>query len=170
MPFVEADFPLILDLHSDREVNRYLSPGPAPMAANEVRERLKTYIADHSLTGISKWKVETKEGLFVGRTGFSYLKDPDGYELGYSFRREVWGRGYATEIAKGLTRWYFERTEVDYLIAYALMEHKASLRVMQKAGFQHWQDREKHGCPCRFYRIFREEFERSQAIEIRKNR
>ncbi|MHA7777510.1 GNAT family N-acetyltransferase [Roseibium sp. M-1] len=155
LPFTEADFPLLFDLHSDPEVNRYLSPGPAAMGADEVHRRLGDYVRDHLHSGISKWKLETKEGNFIGRAGFSWLSDPDGYELGYSLKRSAWGQGYATEISRALVGWFFEQRPDPHLIAYAVAEHAASQHVMQKAGFSLWQERRKHGLDCRFYRITR---------------
>jgi len=162
-PFEETDFGLLADLHSDPEVNRYLSPGLAPMSEAEVRRRLTNYVEDHRRLGISKWKLATTDGMFVGRAGFSWQEDPEGFELGYSFKRDAWGRGYATEIASALVAWFFRNTSEPHLIAYAVSEHQASRNVMIKAGLRHWQDTEKHGVPCSFYRIGREEFQRSGA-------
>ncbi|MES0882469.1 GNAT family N-acetyltransferase [Roseibium sp. SCP14] len=159
LPFEEVDFPLLLDLHSDPEVNRYHSPGPVPMARREVRERLNNYVQMHRQSGISKWKLETLDGEFVGRAGFSWQQDPAGYELGYCLKRSAWGRGYATEIAIELVQWFFEETDQDHLLAYAVSENSASLRVMEKAGLRYWMDMDKHDCPCRFYRVDRSEFE-----------
>ncbi len=159
-PFEEADFDLLFDLHSDPEVNRYLSPGPAPMDADEVRRRLGDYIGAHEQTGISKWKLETREGDFIGRAGFAWLTDPDGYELGYSLKRSAWGKGYASEIARGLIAWFFENMPDDYLLAFAVTEHKGSQAVMRKAGMKYWMDQEKVGHPCSFYRIERSDPDR----------
>ncbi|MES0811173.1 GNAT family N-acetyltransferase [Roseibium sp. SCPC15] len=159
LPFEDADFPLLLDLHSDPEVNRYHSPGPVPMAKEEARRRLNNYVQMHRQSGVSKWKLETLDGEFVGRAGFSWQQEPAGYELGYSLKRSAWGRGYATEIARELVRWFFEETDHDHLLAYAVSENLASLRVMQKAGMRLWLEMEKHDLPCTFYRVDRTEFE-----------
>ncbi len=154
-PFEEGDFDLLFELHSDPEVNRYLAPGPSPMSAEEVERRLKNYVAEHRNSGISKWKVLTREGEFVGRAGLSWLTQPDGYEIGYSLKRDHWGKGYGTEIAKSLARWFFENTDHRFLIAFAHTDHLASLKVMEKAGFSYWFDMEKHDVPCTFYLIER---------------
>lgn len=155
MPFTEDDFLKLQELHSDPEVNRYLSPGPVIMSPEEVHQRLKNYAEDHVQSGISKWKLETLDGRFVGRAGFSWQSDPDGYELGYSLRRSAWGKGYATEIASALVAWFFDNTDQDHLIAYAVREHEASLKVMEKAGMRFWRDMDINGLACRFYRVDR---------------
>jgi len=158
MPFAEDDFLPLLELHSDPDVNRYLSPGPAIMSPEEVRRRLTNYIGDHFHSGISKWKLETFDSEMVGRAGFSWMQDPAGYELGYSLKKAVWGRGYATEVARALVAWFFENTDQDHLFAYAVREHDTSLNVMRKAGLSLWQDRQKHGLACRFYRVVRADY------------
>lgn len=155
VPFTEDDFLKLQALHSDPEVNRYLSPGPAIMSPEEVRRRLGTYIEEHAQTGLSKWKVETHGGDLVGRAGFSFMCNPEGYELGYSLKRADWGKGYATELARALIAWFFENTTQEHLFAYAVRENEGSLNVMRKAGMTHWRDLEKHGMSCRFYRLER---------------
>ncbi|POF28678.1 RimJ/RimL family protein N-acetyltransferase [Roseibium marinum] len=130
------------------------------MSEVEVCRRLNDYIGDHKRLGISKWKLETLEGEFAGRAGFSRLDDPDGFELSYSLKRKAWGNGYATEIACGLVAWFFRKTSEPYLMAYAVSEHGASQRVMIKAGLFYWYEMKKYGVPCRFYRIERKDFER----------
>ncbi|MGX1495944.1 GNAT family N-acetyltransferase [Roseibium aggregatum] len=164
LPFSNDDFALLQDLHSDPEVNRYLSPGPAIMDPEEVRRRLANYVGDHRGTGISKWKLETIDGTFIGRAGFSFNREPEGYELGYSLKRSAWGHGYASEIAKALVGWFFETLPYDHLLAYAVAEHEASQQVMRKAGLHFWQELNQHGLPCRFYRITRQQYLQSVGL------
>lgn len=155
MPFTEDDFVNLQELHSDPEVNRYLSPGPAIMSPEEVQRRLTDYAEDHVHFGIAKWKLETLDGHFIGRAGFSWQPKLEGYELGYSLKQSAWGKGYATEIARALVVWFFKNTEQDQLVAYAVREHEASLQVMKKSGMSFWQDLDVEGVPCRFYKVDR---------------
>ncbi|MEL7528906.1 MAG: GNAT family N-acetyltransferase [Pseudomonadota bacterium] len=154
-PFVAADFPFLLEHHSDPEVNRYHSPGPRPMTSEEVNTRLFEFIERNDGSGFGRRKLSTHDGAYVGRAGIDWMNDPDGFELAYSLQRSAWGKGYASEIATALTRWFFEATDNAFLIAYAHAEHHASQHVMKKTGFKHWFDREKHDVPCSFYRIER---------------
>ncbi|WP_298963879.1 GNAT family N-acetyltransferase [uncultured Roseibium sp.] len=163
-PFLETDYELLKDLHSDPEVNRYHSPGLAPMADAEIRRRLKSYVEDHQRTGISKWKLETIDGDFIGRAGFSWQDKPDGYELGYSLKRAYWGQGYASEIARALVAWFFSHRTEDQMFAYAASEHEISFAVMEKAGLRPWMDMIKHGVSCRFYRITRQDHENGRGL------
>lgn len=125
------------------------------MTADEVKARLIEFIERNDGSGFGRCKLITHEGDYAGRAGIDWMSDPDGYELAYSLKRSAWGKGYASEIAKALTKWFFETTDNEFLIAYAHAEHHASQHVMKKTGFKHWYDREKHGVPCSFYRIGR---------------
>ncbi|QFT31076.1 anhydro-N-acetylmuramic acid kinase [Labrenzia sp. THAF82] len=165
-PFLETDYELLRDLHSDPEVNRYHSPGLAPMAEAEVRRRLTSYVEDHRRTGISKWKLETIDEDFIGRAGFSWQNEPDGYELGYSLKQAYWRQGYASEIAIALVDWFFSHRAEDQMFAYAASEHQKSFAVMEKAGLRPWMEMTKHGVSCRFYRITRQEHERARGLVI----
>jgi RimJ/RimL family protein N-acetyltransferase len=165
VPFTPDDFPYLQELHSDPEVNRYhLSTGPAPMDSGEISKRLKSYIDEHISLGISKWKLETVSGEFLGRAGFSRLKEPAGFEMGYSLKQAAWGRGYATEIARELVGWFFKTMPDNHLIAYSASENQSSQNVMVKSGMKFWKEMEKHGVACRFFRITREEFLNDQIL------
>ncbi|CTQ53008.1 anhydro-N-acetylmuramic acid kinase [Roseibium album] len=164
VPFAEEDYSLFLGLHSDPEVNRFLSPGPQSMSEMEARQKLSTYMDAHERNQISKWKLETVSGEFLGRAGFSWQQDPASFEMGYSLKRAAWGMGYATEIARGLVSWFFKTMPDDHLIAYSASEHKSSQNVMVKSGMKFWKEMEKHGVACRFFRITREEYLQDQIL------
>ena len=57
-------------------------------------------------------------------------------ELGYDFRSDVWGKGYATEAAAALTNFAYSQN-VPIVIAHTLPEANASTRVLTKCGFKH---------------------------------
>ena len=52
--------------------------------------------------GIGGWIVtDKKDAQFIGSIEIEYLDDTDEYELGYCLGRENWGKGIATEAARG---------------------------------------------------------------------
>jgi RimJ/RimL family protein N-acetyltransferase len=57
-------------------------------------------------------------------------------ELGYAFSPLVWGRGVATEAARALVGWGFDRLDLAVLVSCALVINPASCRVLQKTGFR----------------------------------
>ncbi|WP_353721849.1 GNAT family N-acetyltransferase [Dyadobacter sp. 676] len=55
-------------------------------------------------------------------------------EIGYRVMEEFWGRGVATEIAKGLIRFSKSVLKARDVIAFVNVNNTASIRVLEKAG------------------------------------
>lgn len=53
-------------------------------------------------------------------------------ELGYRFRKEFWGKGYASEVMKHALDYCFEQLELELITADAWVKNKASIRVLEK--------------------------------------
>ena len=74
--------------------------------------------------------------ILVGSGGFMKKPDENGsVEIGYGVLAQFQGRGYATEAASALAGWALSQPEVSVVVAEALPENRASVRVLQKAGF-----------------------------------
>ncbi|MHA7970971.1 GNAT family N-acetyltransferase [Rhizobium sp. CAU 1783] len=149
------DAALVQRLHGTPETARYLSGGK-PWDLKKAEARLAFWMNDYRQHGVTKFKlVERESGDFVGRAGFSWYPETEGFELGYSFCREAWGRGYATEIARTLAGWFFEKGFADHFTAFAQTENGASIRVMQKIGMRECEPIVIDGVPCRRFEIDR---------------
>ena len=71
----------------------------------------------------------------VGSGGFMSRPDASGaVEIGYGTLGEFQGRGYATEAVSGLAQWALSQPEVSVVVADALPENPASVRVLLKNG------------------------------------
>jgi len=57
-------------------------------------------------------------------------------EIGYWIGEPYWGKGYATEAVKQLTRFAFEELGLLRIYAGVYDYNNASMRVLEKAGFQ----------------------------------
>jgi len=56
--------------------------------------------------------------------------------LGYWLGEEFWGRGFATEAVKTITRHAFENLGLIRVFARVFATNKGSIRVLEKAGFK----------------------------------
>ena len=92
------------------------------------RAALETHIAMGARDGFAFWAVE-RDGDLVGEVGFGRLGDE--VEMGWTFRRDAWGRGYATEAGRAALT---ARPRPD-VIAVIRAENAASIRVAEKLGF-----------------------------------
>lgn len=76
------------------------------------------------------------ERVLIGDGGFKGPPAADGsVEIGYSVLARFRNKGYATEAVKALVMWAFEHPQVKRVVAEALAENQASIRVLDKAGF-----------------------------------
>ncbi len=103
--------------------------------ASEMRERLEA-------RGYGWWVVQARGGpSFVGaiclqEVPFEAPFTP-AYEVGWRFRAESWGRGYATEGARGALDFAFESLHWEEVVAFTAASNLRSARVMQRLGMTH---------------------------------
>ena len=84
-------------------------------------------------------------------------------EVGYHFRRDHWGHGYATEAARACTAWAFETLNAEKLISLIRPENLPSRRVAERNGMKIEHEVMHHGLAHLVYAMRREEFERFQG-------
>ncbi len=77
------------------------------------------------------------EGLpvLVGSGGFKGPPQAGTVESGYSVLPQYQGKGYATDMVRGLVRWALTHAGVDRIVAETGESNPASVRVLLKAGF-----------------------------------
>jgi RimJ/RimL family protein N-acetyltransferase len=126
----------LFDLVSDAEVMRYVDDGKAWEDVGRVRDWIARLNESYRTRGFSRWAVVEKEGgEVVGSCGFAPLSWSGEIDFGYMFRRDCWGRGYATEIGRAAMRHGFERYGFQKVVASIAPENDASRRVLLKLGF-----------------------------------
>jgi [ribosomal protein S5]-alanine N-acetyltransferase len=145
----------LMQLHADPEVNRYLLPTGA-WSKEITMTKLKRFIAHQETYGYSKLKVSLKDGTFIGRAGFELWEETKETELGYSFKREYWNQGYATEAARALVRRIFEITDLEHVISFAAEENVASRKVLENIGMAFTDTRLVNDISFVFYKLARE--------------
>jgi ribosomal-protein-alanine N-acetyltransferase len=145
-----ADVADLLVLHSDPETMRFVRQG-RPESREETEELVNVYRMEQARWGWTKWRLANRHGDLVGRAGFG--DHGNGRELGYTLRRDVWGRGLATEIAGALVQWHRAHASTETLLAYAAIENAPSRRVLEKVGFMPDGDVQRGGMPCHRYRL-----------------
>ncbi len=85
----------------------------------------------------SAWGVwERESGELVGDCSLSFDDGFQEWELSYGFRRNRWGRGYATEAADACVRHGFETLRLEKIVADVDPANTASAHVLEKLGFR----------------------------------
>jgi RimJ/RimL family protein N-acetyltransferase len=123
-PVSQGDVPALVSGIGNYDVVRWLGRVPYPYRATDA----EAFVAANVGMAGRVWFVHDASGL-VG--GISI----DG-ELGYWFRREVWGRGYAVEAAFAAIEAHFADRRAGHLPSGHLPGNDRSRRVLEKLGFQ----------------------------------
>ncbi len=131
--FTPEDHDLLVDLDADPEVTFHITGGQPEFDESMLRYWLAEY---ERWPDRGAWAaIERRTGQFVG---WFHLRPEDGHadelELGYRLRRSAWGRGYATEGSRALVAKAFRELGATRVVAYTMVVHAASRRVMEKAG------------------------------------
>lgn len=140
--FDEDDLPTFLVLLNDPEINRWTGDTGEPITTLEqAKEELYARpIADYRKYGYGRWAcVEKATNQVIGFSGLKYLDDLKIVDLGYRLLPSHWGNGYATESGKAVVDYGFQHLKMDRIFALVFLVNVASVRVLEKIGFQYDQ-------------------------------
>ena len=135
--FTKDEADLLFQLDGDADVMKYITLG-IPRTMDEVIEKsmprvLQSY-QDKSDFGIfAAYLINSDE--YIG--WFQFEKDKefeDSIEIGWRLKKQYWGNGYATEVAIVLCELGIKMGKT--IVARAMIENLASIRVMEKAGLK----------------------------------
>jgi [ribosomal protein S5]-alanine N-acetyltransferase len=135
--FTPADFEDMRRLDSDPRVLKYINGGK-PMSHAEVEGAVKRVTGYYALyPGLGVWRASRRDnGAFVGWYCLKYCPPTTDVEVGYRLLFDAWGKGYATEGARALVDYGFDRLGVNRIIGVTHPGNKASQHVLQKSGLR----------------------------------
>jgi len=144
----QEDIAFVTAMLTHPEVMRYW---PRPYTLQEAVEWIDRQQERYRTHGYGYWlAIEKASGQPVGQAGV-LMQEVDGIEevgIGYILHRPFWGRGFATEAARGCLHYAFETLRRDRVAILIRPENTSSLRVAQRlnvrlekcthyAGFEH---------------------------------
>jgi RimJ/RimL family protein N-acetyltransferase len=87
------------------------------------------------------WVIARKDdGQLIGTGGLEQVQDSNDGEIDYRLGKQFWGRGYASEAARAITRFGFENSAWERIVAYVVPENTASVRIAQGLGMAYEKD------------------------------
>ncbi len=144
-----TDAQLLYELDQDPEVMRHLNAGVVSTMVQIEQRMLPRMMAYREPTlGYGIWQVSTRDDcellpscyigwILVRPMGF-FTAQPqhDNVELGWRFKRQAWGYGFASEAAAAVAAGVAKHGAVRWLSALAVPENLPSIAVMKKLGMQ----------------------------------
>jgi RimJ/RimL family protein N-acetyltransferase len=122
------------DMQSDPEVMADLG---GPFDRPDSYLKFDRYCGAWKSEGISRWAVVDATESFLGYAGVMKAGSPDHplgshYEIGWRFRREVWGLGFATRSARQALEHAWRVVKVDEIFSYTAEDNHRSQAVMER--------------------------------------
>ena len=123
-------------LYCNPEIIKYIPD--APRSREEAKEELEWHMNGHPrFPELGLWATIHKEiGKFIGRCGLLpwTIDGQNEVEVAYTIAQEYWGQGLATEAARAILTYGFERLNLSRLISLIDAENIASQKVAEKIG------------------------------------
>jgi|SRR6185312_11038536 len=168
----QEDLGFLIRIHADPEVSRYLGHGQR-RSPQESLVWLESTLETYEKFELGQLAVLRKsDGVLIGRCGLSYLavearasmgalprawyqpgQVPDDIELlferelGYTFERICWGKGYASEAARCVFDYACDVLKLRRVVSIIHPENVRSLRVAEKHGLRREDTLEVMGHP-----------------------
>lgn len=130
--FRESDVEAVHRFASDPVVCRYTGWGPNTL------DDTRTFVAEAIPRNGDRYDLAVLRGEEVIGSASVWTTRPAHRvgELGYTVRRDCWGHGHATEVARLLVELGFSRLGLERLAATCDPANAASIRVLEKVGLR----------------------------------
>ncbi len=170
----DEDLPTFAALNADSQVMEFF---PRPLDRSESDALAARIRSQFALSGFGLWAVEVCGGApFIGFVGLSVPSFEAHFtpcvEIGWRLLREYWGRGYATEAARAVLDFGFDRLGLEEIVSFTVPANRRSRGVMERLGMTHSPDddfenpRSPPGHPLRHHVLYR----MARVHEVRERR
>jgi RimJ/RimL family protein N-acetyltransferase len=139
-----TDVDELVEIHANPELERFMGAWDRTRAVEWLSE------VDENWRKLGYGRVAITDrgsGRLLGRTGLMYLPQFSETELGWTLRRDAWGRGYATEAARACANWAFDEFQIPYLTSMIEVGNERSARVAGRLGMTRVRDDLFHDRP-----------------------
>ena len=139
-PLSLHDVDALYEVLGDAETMSYY---PHPFSREETEAWIRWNLESYAEHGHGLWGMALEStGELIGDCGLT-VQDVDAdqfVEVGWHVRRDLWGRGYATEAGIACRDHAFESVGVDRLVSIIRPENVPSCRVAEKLGLTVWKE------------------------------
>ena len=140
--WIDSDNEPFIKMNSDPEVMEYF---PQSSTRAETLAMINRINLAFDKNDFGLWAVEnkiTKE--FLGFTGFMIPQFESFFtpcvEIGWRFKKESWGQGFATEAAKACLDYGFNKLGFNKIVSFTSSLNLKSEKVMQRIGMRYVAD------------------------------
>jgi RimJ/RimL family protein N-acetyltransferase len=120
---------------NDPEVTQWLEVGDWPITRGSEETYFEAADGDDSEV---RFAVESLQGEHIGFCGIHRIDWPSrvGFTGSLIGRRDLWGQGYGTDLARVRARYAFDVLGLRMLISEVMAGNPASVRMLERAGYR----------------------------------
>lgn len=141
-PWQESDLEPFAQLNADPRVREFF---PGILSREESNASVKLVSNHIERCGWGFWAASLiQTGEFIGFIGLEdvYFSAPfnettPAVEIGWRLAFNHWGKGYATEGAKGALQYGFDTLDLEEIVSFTAVPNMRSRHVMEKIGMHH---------------------------------
>ncbi len=125
-----------IEMNLDTEVMKYFPAILTKEQTIQFYDRVQQHFLEHGFGLYVVENTSTKE--FLGYTGFMIANFVASFtpcvEIGWRFKKQFWGKGYATEAAKACLNYGFDTLGFDKIYSFTATPNLKSENVMKRIG------------------------------------
>ena len=156
----ETDVNCYMTLARDVGYNCFSPPGHFLVrTAEEAKEKIQQRMNLFQERRLGKFPIFLRRtGEFIGTCGMEpfALDGQAEVELGYRLCLKHWGNGYAQEAARAILRYGFGPLNRARIMAFVLPQNRASVKILEKLGFNYLHEFLHYDLPHRLYEMPRD--------------
>lgn len=143
----------MVDLHTDPRTNEFHpDPPDAARASEQVTSWLKHW-AEHGFGYCAVTRRGDPEVIGLAGVRYRDFGSERVLNLGYRFRPEVWGKGYAAEAVRAVLDWRARTLPLVAVLASVNVANTPSITLAERLGFTDYTEEFYDGAPSRHYRL-----------------
>jgi [ribosomal protein S5]-alanine N-acetyltransferase len=137
-PYASMDVADLVKFAGAREVAATTLRIPHPYTEDDARSFIATCQHEAQRGPITRFAItRTEDGQFCGGIGLRMEDDHRRAELGYWLGVPFWGNGYASEAARAMIDYGFDKLHLNRIYASYVTHNVASGRILQKIGMRY---------------------------------
>ena len=123
-----------LYVNNENIIKNFRDAFPRPYRVNDAVEFFTKCLAKERPENL----IKEADGHCIGEIGYDRQSDVERYsaEIGYWIAEPYWNKGIMTDIINRFAQYVFENTDIIRLYANVFEPNKASIKALEKAGFE----------------------------------
>lgn len=136
-PLYETDAEVLFQIYSDAEAMKYRGSDPMK-SVGDAYQMIRNQSSGNGQISKRRLAIREKDNVqLIGTLLLTFKSDVKSCcEIGFSFGRSFWGKGYGKETLKMVEGELKLAGLIEEISAWCVKKNSASIQIFQKAGFQ----------------------------------